>query len=282
MFLGLDDKDIGRIGAGKRKLTGRMDVAMIQSLVHERKVDDLVAGYGHVIVDECHHVPAFSFERVFVEVKARYVTGLTATPQRRDGHQPIAEMQLGPVRYAVDAKSEAAGRLFEHRLFVRETGFRVSEAAAGASIQTLYRALVQDERRNRLITDDVVRALGEGRSPILLTERKDHLTYLAERRAEERRRREAERARYLDKLARREAEAWRRIDALIATRQPRRYDEAVTLLQDLRDLGRHQGRTAEIEERIRCLQDKHAGKPSLLDRLRRAGLGTARARTDPH
>ncbi len=98
MFLGLDDKDIGRIGAGKRKLTGRVDVAMIQSLVREGKVDDFVADYGHVIMDECHHVPAFSFERVLAEVKARYVTGLTATPQRRDGHQPIAEMQLGPVR----------------------------------------------------------------------------------------------------------------------------------------------------------------------------------------
>lgn len=112
----------------------------------------------------------------------------------------------------------------------------------------------------------------------------------AERRAEERRRREADRARrareqqarkeaaararYLDKLAKREKEAWRRIDALIATRQPGRYDEAVTLLKDLWDLGRHQGRTVEIEERIRRLRGEHAKKPSLRDRLRRAGLGT--------
>jgi hypothetical protein len=119
----------------------------------------------------------------------------------------------------------------------------------------------------------------------------------AEQRAEERRHQEAARARrareqaerkeaaararYLDKLARREAEAWRKIDALIATRQPGRYDEAVTLLKDLWDMGRHQGRAAGIERRIRRLQDKHAGKPSLLDRLRRAGLGTARTRTDP-
>lgn len=118
----------------------------------------------------------------------------------------------------------------------------------------------------------------------------------AERRAKERRRREAERARrarerqerkqaaargkYLDKLTKRENEAWRRVDTLIATRQLARYDEALTLLKDLWDMGRHQGRAAEIERRIRRLQDKHAGKPSLLDRLRRAGLATARARTD--
>ncbi len=181
MFLGLDDKSIGRIGAGRRKPTGWIDVAMIQSLVREGRVDDLVAGYGHVIVDECHHVPAFSFERVLAEVRARCVTGLTATPQRRDGHQPIVEMQLGPVRYTVAAKSEAASRPFEHYLFVRETGFRLTEAMAGASIQAIYRALVQDERRNQLIVEDILRALEEGRSPILLTERKDHLTILADR-----------------------------------------------------------------------------------------------------
>jgi hypothetical protein len=83
MFLGIDEKKIGRIGGGKRKASGLLDVAMIQSLVRNGQVDDLVAAYGQVIVDECHHVPAVSFERVLSEVKARYVVGLTATPHRR-------------------------------------------------------------------------------------------------------------------------------------------------------------------------------------------------------
>jgi hypothetical protein len=104
MFLGIEEKEVCQIGGGKRKLNGRLDVAMIQSLVRKDKVEDLVAEYGQVIVDECHHLPAVSFERVLSEVKARYVVGLTATPQRRDGHQPITEMQLGPVRFKVDAK----------------------------------------------------------------------------------------------------------------------------------------------------------------------------------
>ena len=99
---------------------------MIQSLVRRDTVNDLVASYGHVIVDECHHVPAVSFERVLSEVKASYVVGLTATPQRRDGHHPIIEMQLGPVRFTIDAKSQAARRPFEHRLIVRETEFRMA------------------------------------------------------------------------------------------------------------------------------------------------------------
>lgn len=79
MFLGIEEKDIGQIGAGKNRPNGRLDVAMLQSLARHGSVDDRVADYGHVIVDECHHLPAFSFERVLNEVKARYVVGLTAT-----------------------------------------------------------------------------------------------------------------------------------------------------------------------------------------------------------
>jgi superfamily II DNA or RNA helicase len=179
VFLGLDPKEIGQIGAGKRKPNGRLDVAMIQSLVHHDAVDELVGQYGHVIVDECHHLPAVSFERVLAQVKARYVVGLTATPLRRDGHHPITQMQLGPVRYAVDAKAHANKRPFEHRLVIRETGFETKGAEADAGIQQLYAALARDGARNRLILDDVIGALRRGRSPILLTERKDHLDFFA-------------------------------------------------------------------------------------------------------
>jgi superfamily II DNA or RNA helicase len=180
MFLGIDEKEIGQIGGGKRKPNGRLDVAMIQSLVRQGRVDDLVETYGHVIVDECHHVPAVSFERVLSEVKARYVLGLTATPHRRDGHHPILEMQLGPVRFAVDPRSQAARRPFDHRLIVRETAFRLDGSRAEAGIQGIYAALAEDEVRNRLILDDILHVLEEGRSPILLTERRDHLEYFAE------------------------------------------------------------------------------------------------------
>ncbi len=181
MFLDIDEKDVGQIGGGKHKPNGRLDVAMIQSLVRKEKVDALVAGYGHVIVDECHHLPAISFERVLSEVKARYLVGLTATPQRRDGHHPITEMQLGPVRLKVDPKSEAARQPFDHKLTVRETAFQMAGDDANAGIQEIYRALASDETRNQGIVDDVIAAIQEGRSPILLTERKDHLEYLAER-----------------------------------------------------------------------------------------------------
>ncbi|MDX1409973.1 MAG: DEAD/DEAH box helicase, partial [Saprospiraceae bacterium] len=180
LFLGLDVKEIGRIGGGKHKPNGRLDVAMIQSLVRKDKVDDLVADYGHVIVDECHHLPAVSFERVLTEVKARFVTGLTATLQRRDGHHPIIEMQLGPVRFAVDSRNQAGHRPFNHTLIIRETGFTLNDNDE-LGIQELYQRLTTDEQRNDLIFNDVLQALEAGRSPILLTERKEHLEYFADR-----------------------------------------------------------------------------------------------------
>jgi superfamily II DNA or RNA helicase len=179
MFLGIKAGSIGRLGGGKRKLNGALDIAMIQSLVRRDRVDNLVAGYGHVIVDECHHVPAVSFERVLSAVRARYLTGLTATPRRRDGHQPITEMQLGPVRDSVDPRSQSAERPFEHVLRIRETGFCIPDGSKEPTIQGLYSLLIQDDDRNRLIMDDLLVALEEGRSPLLLTERREHLEFFA-------------------------------------------------------------------------------------------------------
>jgi superfamily II DNA or RNA helicase len=181
MFLAIDAKEVGRIGGGARKPNGRLDVAMIQSLVRKERVDDIVATYGHVVVDECHHVPAVSFEHVLSEVKARYIVGLTATPHRRDGHHPILAMQLGPVRFSVAPNSRAARRPFASRLIVRETAFQLDATTMDSGIQKIYGALAADADRNALILDDVIRAVHERRSPILLTERRDHLEYLAER-----------------------------------------------------------------------------------------------------
>ncbi len=179
-FLNVKLMDIGQIGGGKRRTTGRVDVAMIQSLVRRDDVDDLVANYGLVIVDECHHVPAVSFEKVMREVRARHVTGLTATPQRRDGHQPILQFQIGPVRFSVDPKNQSDGRGFDHRVVVRETALCLSKPDA-SGIQEIYGQLASNVKRNDMILDDVIQALEDGRSPILLTERRDHLGFFAEK-----------------------------------------------------------------------------------------------------
>ncbi len=181
VFLGISPKEIGQIGAGKRKPNGSLDVAMLQSLTRKGEVDEIVSAYGQVIVDECHHVPAVSFERVMRKVKARYVLGMTATPKRRDGHDAILRMQLGPTRFTIYAKTQAAASPFTHKLIVRETDFRFSGDDSAPKLHAIYQQLAEDERRNQLILDDVITALEEGRSPILLTERRDHLQYFAHR-----------------------------------------------------------------------------------------------------
>ncbi len=180
-FLGIKPKSIGQIGGGKNRPTGTLDVAIIQALVRKENVDELLAGYGQVIVDECHHLPAVSFEGILSKIKARHVVGLTATPYRRDGHQPIIHMQCGPVRFKVTGKEPSSQEIPKQRLIVRETEFTLDPETSGAGIQEIYASLSRDESRNQRLFDDVMEALEEGRSPIVLTERKDHLDLLAER-----------------------------------------------------------------------------------------------------
>jgi superfamily II DNA or RNA helicase len=182
-FLGLSPKEIGQIGGGKHKPNGKLDVAMIQSLGQQGAVDDIVGNYGHLVVDECHHISAVSFEQMVRQSKAKYLTGLSATVTRKDGHQPIIFMQCGPVRYKVDDRTQAAKRPFEHKVVVRPTNFRLPiylQNAVAQSIQEVYTLLASNEARNRLIIDDVVAAVQANRFPVLLTERRGHLEALAE------------------------------------------------------------------------------------------------------
>jgi superfamily II DNA or RNA helicase len=139
-FLDLPPKTIGRLGGGKKKLTGVVDVALIQSLVRKGRVDERVEAYGHVVVDECHHVSARSFEMVVRRAKARFVTGLSATVTRKDGHHPIILMQCGPLRYRVAAKQQAAARPFAHHVIVRPTGFYSLSMLAGSTSFTTVNA----------------------------------------------------------------------------------------------------------------------------------------------
>lgn len=175
-FLGLDIDKIGQIGGGKDKVTGVLDVAMIQSLGVKGSVDDRVADYGFVIVDECHHVSAVSFERVMMEVKARFVLGLTATPYRRDGQQPIIHMQCGPIIHQL--KHEAVNQdIVDCCVVQRFTPF-VCEWTDKSNIYELWPKLIADAGRNEMIVSDVKKAVCEGRFPLILTERKEHLALL--------------------------------------------------------------------------------------------------------
>ena len=181
-FLGIDKSHIGQIWGGKRKPSGIIDVALIQSLSKKGIVDDIVGEYGHVIVDECHHISARSFEIVARQCKAKYIVGLSATVMRKDGHHPIIFMNCGPIRYKVDARKQAALRPFTHRVITRKTNFKLPAALGNhdkLTINHIYSALISDDSRNKMIIEDVVDAVQGKRFPVLLTERIEHLEKLA-------------------------------------------------------------------------------------------------------
>ena len=170
-FLGVGKGVVGTIGGGKSKPTGKIDIAVVQSLSRQGEVNPLVETYGHVVVDECHHVGAVSFEAILKRTKARYVLGLTATPIRRDGQQPIIFMQCGTIRHTA-AKPEGepkelqvVARLFDKQIVLPET----------ASIQDVFRHLANDADRTAVIAAEITAAFEDGRKVLVLTERTDHL-----------------------------------------------------------------------------------------------------------
>lgn len=175
-FLDIDEKQIGKLGGGKRRHGGFIDIALMQSLNRKGEIDDRIADYGQIIVDECHHLSAFSFEQILKSAKAKYVLGLTATPIRRDGHHPIIFMQCGPIRYRANEKHQH--RPFDHEVYPQRTGFKLP--AETDAIHEIYAYLAKSKERNQKIVQDVKAILAFGRSPLVLTERKDHLFLLAE------------------------------------------------------------------------------------------------------
>lgn len=180
-FLKIPDKTIGRLGGGRKKVTGLIDVVLIQSLVRKEDVVEFVGQYGYVIIDECHHVSSVNFDKVMRHVKARFITGLSATVIRKDGHHPIITMRCGPIRYRVNAKQQAIERPFEHHVIVRPTAFRPEKLLKEdlrLQFQALCHEIIHDEKRNHLICNDVLNAVEKGRSPIVLTERNEHLDLL--------------------------------------------------------------------------------------------------------
>jgi superfamily II DNA or RNA helicase len=172
-FLDIEPSMIGTIQGGRRKPGGIIDVATIQTLARDDAAGETLASYGMLVIDECHHVPAISTEKVARLAPVRYMLGLTATPQRRDGHQPIIRMQCGPTRHTIRTRPSLALRVWR-----RDTNCQIDPVNEGG-IQHVYRQLADDRDRNALIVEDTLAAVAEGRSPLILTSRIDHLERLA-------------------------------------------------------------------------------------------------------
>jgi superfamily II DNA or RNA helicase len=171
VYLDVGKEIVATIGGGLTKPTGRIDIALMQSISRHGEVDTLVEDYGHVIVDECHHVGAVSFDAILRRVRARYVLGLTATPIRRDGQQPIIFMQCGPIRHAAARPADAPADLLVIPHFLD----RHIVLTPQAGIQHGFRHLAEDPERTAAIAGEVSCLYGQGRKLLVLTERTGHL-----------------------------------------------------------------------------------------------------------
>ena len=170
---------VGTLYGGHDSLHGIVDVAMISSLGRDDEVDERLQDYGMVIMDECHHAGAATFENVLWNVKAKYVYGLTATPVRDDGHEKIMFMQLGPVRYRLTEKERANMQDFRHEIYPRFTSF-APVTTDKETINDFYKLLIGDKKRNELLVADILSSLAAGRTPLVLTKFKEHAEYLYE------------------------------------------------------------------------------------------------------
>ncbi|MFN9068069.1 MAG: DEAD/DEAH box helicase, partial [Bdellovibrionales bacterium] len=177
-FLGIEIKKIGTLGGQKKKQTGEIDIGMLQTLANLEDPEEALAGYGQIIIDECHHIPAVSFEAILKKCSPRYVLGLTATPYRKDGHQAIIHMQCGPVRHEI---KHVDGPILNKKVIVRETTFKMpEELGQQPAIHLVWENLVVDRARLDLVAQDLRNSLMEKRFPLIISERKEHLEMLAQ------------------------------------------------------------------------------------------------------
>ncbi|TFC88906.1 helicase [Cryobacterium sp. TmT2-59] len=175
-FLGLTEKQIGQLGAGRRKQRGVVDLIMMQSVAHRNADPSTLEEYGQIIIDECHAVAAPATEAALRNVNVRYWVGMTATPYRADQMNGLITMQCGPIRHVVDTVDHAAREMVVH-----ETTFRTEEPGIdGPSVQAIYSELAADAERNEMITGHVRGAADQGRTCLVLTNRLQHLDVLAD------------------------------------------------------------------------------------------------------
>ena len=178
-FTDFDKKEIGIVAGAKKKPKNKIDIAMLQTLTRMENVKEFLSNYDHIIIDECHHIPAISFEDVLKQVKARYILGLTATPYRKDGLEKLLFYLCGEVIHNMESETE---KNLDKSVIIKETGFRFNdEAGNNLPIHMLWSELTENEARNNMIIGDIISTLNDNRATLVISDRKEHLKFLKER-----------------------------------------------------------------------------------------------------
>lgn len=178
-FIDIDPKEIGTYGGLRKKPKGKVDIAMLQTLVKLEDSTEFLSRYGQVIIDECHHIPAVSFEDLLKKIPARYFLGLTATPVRKDGLQSILHMQCGPIRYEM---AEYGSKNLTKKVFVKETPFHLEQEISSQElpIYQIWDQLIKCPERLEMIAKDVKTCVEQGAYPLIVSDRKEHLSLLSQ------------------------------------------------------------------------------------------------------
>ncbi len=175
-FLDIDPKEIGSYGGSRKKPKGKIDIAMLQTVSNLEDSVEFLSNYGQIIIDECHHIPALSFEAVLKKIPAKYCVGLTATPYRKDGHQAILHMQCGPIRHEME---EYGAKDLKKQVIIKETSLYIPHEFSGQiPIHEIWKQLINDEARNEMIVDDIIECIGDNSYPLIVSDRKEHIANL--------------------------------------------------------------------------------------------------------
>ena len=179
-FLKIDE--VGEISSKKKKITNNIDVASIKSLWNNGEVLDIAKNYGMIIIDECHHTSAYTFEQTINNGSAKYIYGISATPTREDGHTPIIKMQCGDIRYEVDSLKFNKNLNIPMRVIVKNSHLNFTDPNIdNYELNEINDLIAKDVIRSDIIIRDVKNEFEKGKNILILTERLEHLDYLFEK-----------------------------------------------------------------------------------------------------
>lgn len=178
IFLEINKDNIGRLGGGKKKVSNIIDIATMQTLNKNDDLDNVLNNYGQIIIDECHHIAAFTFEKIIKSAKSKYILGLTATPNRKDKYDKIITMQCGPIIHKAVSKIINEKKV-AHMLIPRINKIQSNKDLSQLKLTELYDEIMNDKSRNELIINDIIESFKLGSTPLILTERVEHLNILA-------------------------------------------------------------------------------------------------------
>lgn len=175
----LDVKEVGEISSKKKNITNVIDVVSIKSLWNNGNVLEIAKNYGMIIIDECHHTAAYTFEQAINTGNAKYVYGISATPERENGHTPIIKMQCGDIRYKVDSLKFNKKLSIPMKVIAKKSHLNfTNQNIDNYELNEINDLIAKDIIRSENIIKDIKKEYDNGKNILVLTERLELMNYI--------------------------------------------------------------------------------------------------------